>query len=310
MQRTLFNILDAKGLALGMTLILVGLVGLRLHERYFSTEAEILFWDVGQGDSALIQLPFGKNYLIDAGGSFRKGRVGEVLFKELSRKGLLSLEGLILSHPDQDHTEGAFVLFRKLKIQKLFTSTLLETLEPPPSLLTQLKAEAKSRKTELVPIQEKFELSADHSFSLSLQAFSPLKKKNTNNLGLVASLEVYGCRFLFTGDIGKESEKEWLKALEGRVHVLKVAHHGSKTSSHRSFLEKTKPLWAVVSVGKDNRYGHPREEVLRRIRSVQSQVLRTDFHGYVSFKVSPSGKMKCQSAVGPCGEWDCTNSKI
>lgn len=310
MQRLLFNILDAKSLALGMTLILIGLVCFRIYERSYSSQAEVLFWDVGQGDSALLSMPHGKNYLIDAGGGFRRDKVGEVLFKELSRKAVLFLDGFILSHPDQDHGGGAFTLFRKLRFQKMFISKNLENFDPPLSLLTQLKADAKSRQIKVVSIEDTIELSKDPSYSLKLQAFNPPRKKNTNNLSLVALLEIYGCRFLFTGDLEKEAERELLKDLKSPIQVLKVAHHGSKTSSHKKFLERTKPRWSVVSVGKDNRYGHPREEVLRRIRSLQSKLLRTDFHGYVSFKVFPSGKMKCQSALGDCGAWDCKNSKL
>lgn len=290
-----------------MTLILSGLVLFRAYERYFSAEAEVIFWDVGQGDSALIRLPFGKNYLLDAGGGYEGQRIGEVLFQELSRKAILSLDGFILSHPDSDHVLGLFSLLRKVSVRQLYFSKNLEILYPVPGLLTQVIAEAKSRKIPIHDLKEIWNLkTSDYSFDL--QPMLPITKPNSNNLGLVGHLEVYGCRFLFAGDIEKESEALLLKKIVRPYHVVKVAHHGSKTSSHLPFVKKTRPLWSIVSVGAENRYGHPRKEVLRRWRNMKSEILRTDFHGYVSFKVSPQGKINCQSGLGPCGEWDCRNS--
>jgi competence protein ComEC len=288
-----------------ISLILLGLCVFRIYERYFSREAEILFFDTGQGESILLKLPRGKAFLVDLGSSSYPWRVGEEIVRELGRKGILTLDGLVISHPDGDHVGGVFSLFRHISIKSLFYSGALETkLRSPSKLLEQLKAEALSRKTTLSPISE-MQVIKDPDYQLTHTSVVPQKKVTANNLSLVSLLEIYGCRFLLTGDIEKETEQELLKKVLNPVHVLKVAHHGSITSSHREFLEKLRPLHAVISVGEKNRYGHPRKEVLQRIRFFKTKIFRTDFHGFVSYRVFPGGKVRCGNALGSCGEFRC-----
>jgi len=89
------------------------------------------------------------------------------------------------------------------------------------------------------------------------------------------------------------------------VHVLKIAHHGSKTSSSIDFLKGSQPKFAAISVGGENTYGHPHPTVLRRLGDSRTQILRTDRHGYVEFQVSAKGMLHCQTASGFCGEARC-----
>jgi len=290
-----------------ISFILLALLCSRIYERYFSRDGEILFFDTGQGESILLKLPKGKAFLVDAGSSTYPWRIGDEIARELGRKGILSLDGLVITHPDNDHVGGVFSLFRHVSIKSLFYSGALETkLQSPSKLLEQLKAEALSRKTSLNPISE-MQVIKDSDYQLTHTSVVPPKKVTANNLSLVSLLEIYGCRFLFTGDIEKESERELLKQIARPVHVLKVAHHGSITSSHREFLKYMRPLQAVISVGEKNRYGHPRREVLERFRFFKTKVFRTDFHGFVSYRITPQGQVSCKNAIGPCEGFVCND---
>lgn len=283
----------------------MGLCVFRIYERYFSREAEILFFDTGQGESILLKLPRGKAFLVDLGSSSYPWRVGDEIFRELGRKGILQLEGLVITHPDNDHVGGVSSLFRHVFIKSLFYSKTLETnLHPPPQLLERLKAEALSRKATLNPVLGT-EVHRGNDYQLTHYSLVPPKKLSSNNLSLITLLEIYGCRFLLTGDIEKETEKELLHRISKPVHVLKVAHHGSITSTHREFLKKLRPWHAVISVGEKNRYGHPRKEILERLRFFKTKTFRTDFHGYVSYRVTPQGKVSCTNALGSCEGFVC-----
>lgn len=299
---TLFN----HRIALFSTsLVLLVLSVFRVYERYFSPEAEILIFDMAQGESILLKLPFGKTYLIDAGSSTYPLRAGEEIYRELGRKGLLTLDGLVITHPDRDHAGGVSSLFRHVSISQFFYPGSLESvLKTPPRLFSELKAEALSRKSTLHPVSKTLNVKGSH-YQLSHFSLVPKKKITPNNLSLISLLEIYGCRFLFTGDIEKETETEFLKTMSKPVHVLKVAHHGSKTSSSLEFIKTLLPRYAVISVGSDNRYGHPRKEVLERLRFFKTEILRTDFHGFVSFKVTPRGEVFCENANGSCGRFLC-----
>ncbi len=127
----------------------------------------------------------------------------------------------------------------------------------------------------------------------------------TNDKSLVVELEGYRCTALFTGDIEKSAEATLLRRGLKRATLLKVPHHGSKTSSTPGLLQRVKPRWAIISVGQGNTYGHPHSGVLARYVERGIQVLRTDFHGYVRFTINESGSIACQSSLGPCGTYTC-----
>jgi len=293
--------IDSKALFLLLTLALLGLGSARVWDRYFSSSAEILFWDVGQGDSILLKLPWGKSYLLDTGGGWRNSRMGEELAGELADKSLLRLDGLFLSHFDSDHAGGSLGLFRKIQVDEIFYSASLHSLFP--LLLKRIQAEGLSRKIPLRALSQSHSISGK-GFQMKVSPID-IQSKKSNNLGLWIELNVYGCRFLFTGDMEKEAEGVVSQQITPPFHVLKVAHHGSLTSSKRSFLSRVLPAFSVISVGAQNSYGHPKAQVLERLRYFRSQILRTDFHGFISFKVNPTGKLSCTHALGSCGEIQC-----
>ncbi len=286
--------------------MLLGLLLLRLYERYWNPIGVVTFWDVGQGDSVLLQLPFGKNYLIDTGGGRMNPQVGEELFLELGQKGILNLEALVMSHPDEDHISGAFQLLRHLEAKEFWYHGALENIPKKPFTFVRIKSEAKSRGYLLKAFTQD-QAFTDKGYSLKVLPLFPLSSRKMNDLALTAELNLYGCRFVFTGDVESESEKILSAKVGPKVDVLKVAHHGSVTSSSSDFIDSVFTRYAVISVGATNRYGHPRKEVIQRLTKRKIEVLRTDLHGYVEFRVTPEGKMFCKNALGNCGTLDCLN---
>jgi competence protein ComEC len=115
---------------------------------------------------------------------------------------------------------------------------------------------------------------------------------DANNHSVVLLLAAYGKRVLFTGDIEQSAEEQLLQREAPylpAVDVLKVAHHGSKTSTTASFLERTRPRVAVISAGRNNRYGHPSADVLSRLEQAGTAVLRTDRDGAITLTLRPDG---------------------
>jgi competence protein ComEC len=261
----------------------------RLLDRYLSPSLRILFFDVGQGDSALVRFPYGSTMLIDGGRS-----AGErELFLELTRLSILHLDRVVLSHPDQDHGYGLLGILHSMSVGEFWYNPT----ESNPLLRSLLKL-AKPREFRT---QTRFQING-----VDVLAF-PLRHSGarSNNRSLVILLDFNGCRAFFGGDMERQGEKEILSSLVKPLTVLKVSHHGSKTSTTPEFLAHAKPRIAVISVGIHNTYGHPHAQVLRRLSYRHSQILRTDFHGYVSIEMTAHGEVYCETAQGSCGRTRC-----
>jgi competence protein ComEC len=276
------------------------LLGIRVHQRYWGNFT-LTFLDVGQGDAALIQFQGGKTLLIDSGGIFGRSNFGQrTLYPELARKGILQLDYAVLSHPDRDHGHGFLGLFDSMTISEFWYPEVFKRQKHP--LLMELLNRAKTRSKSKG--FEQFSKQSLGGANIELFPMRHLGPKSNNN-SMVALLTYHGCRFLFTGDIEKPAEEQLSKVRLPNITVLKVPHHGSHTSSSVSLLNSLRPRIAVISAGRGNPYHHPHLSVLRRYRQWGSQVLRTDFHGFVEFTVDREGKMTCRSYEGYCGTIQC-----
>jgi len=276
----------------------------RIYARFWNSNLTVIFFDVGQGDCALVQFPKGKTALIDGGGASREWNVGErIVIPELTRRAILSLDHVFLSHPDADHAGGLSAVLRDLSVERLWYNGAFDRDRKPHRLFGELIALSENRRVRREPVFLPVEW-RENGATLSAWV-SPVRQKKTNNRSLLLELNFAGCRFLFTGDIEARAEESLVPGLRGPVTVLKVAHHGSKTSSTDSFLRRTSPRVAVISAGRTNAYGHPHPPVLQRLRRFGAEVFRTDFHGYLQFDVEPNGRLRCQSAQGFCGEMNC-----
>ncbi|TCP32324.1 competence protein ComEC [Scopulibacillus darangshiensis] len=258
---------------------------------------KVTFLDVGQGDSILIELPFHRgNILIDTGGilpfkkpewerkahPFEVGR--DVVLHELKAKGISQIDMLILTHRDYDHIGGFKSLAGKIKIRQIVISDYFQVEKKEEQLFQ--RAAKKGTKIKRVRAGDILKF-GDYQFSV----ISPMDgMEDSNNDSLVVLTDLGGVSWLFTGDLEKEGEMNILTHYRHLpVDILKVGHHGSKTSTTEDWLDELRPKVAIVSVGKRNRYGHPSPEVLDRLENRQMKIIRTDKNGAVQFSFNKKG---------------------
>lgn len=239
-----------------------------LYEVNNRDKLEVVFLDVGQGDSILIKTPYRTEILIDAGkNSIVKRSLGEHLpFYDHK------IDLTISTHLDEDHIGGFkdFLNGYTSDYHVLFSTSTKENIITN-SLWNDLKE--KTVITKKVKRGDRIILGDDIYIDI-LHPKSDENLKNENDKSLVLKLVYLETSFLLTGDISSEVEKELVQIYGEYLDsdVLKVAHHGSSHSSSKDFLDVVKPMYAVISAGKDNRYGHPHDVVIERLKEVQSDV--------------------------------------
>jgi len=235
-------------------------------------QLKVHFLDVGQGDSALIMT--GSNaMLIDAGD---RG-YGSGIVSYLKKQGVKKLDYLILTHPHADHIGGAVDIINAFEIEKIIMPKVEHTTRTFENLLETIKNKG-MRITTPVP-GDGYELG---SARFKILAPNSSGYKSLNDYSVVIRLTFGNTAFLFTGDAESMSESQILsKNFEVKSDVLKVGHHGSATSTSDRFLKSVKPKYAVISVGRGNKYGHPTQEVLERLDSYHVKVYRTDEVGTI-----------------------------
>ncbi|MDE2667928.1 MAG: DNA internalization-related competence protein ComEC/Rec2 [Acidobacteriota bacterium] len=257
-----------------------------------SQELSLTFLDVRQGDCLLASWPNGPHLLVDGGGSWSgtghrsQARatafdVGEqVVAPYLWNRGVRSLEATILTHAHQDHMGGLDFILDNFEVKEFWLGN--STVGPD---LRDLLKKATARGLKIRAFQAGDTLNFHGSQLEFLNPGCGPSDENINNDSLVLRM-TYGRRsFLLTGDI-EEPVEECLAALEADLQsdVLKVAHHGSATSTSSHFLNEVNPVIAVISAGKVNPFGHPHPEVVRRLQTFPLQLLRTDRQGAVTIR--------------------------
>ena len=251
---------------------------------YFNPSFELAIFDVGQGDSLFIEYPHNKgNILIDTGGGTNYQIVLENMIPYFRSKGIASIDYLIISHGDYDHMGEAINLVENFKVKKvIFNCGELNDLEQ-----------------ELIKVLDKKEISyysciKELNIDNNILYFLQTKEyDNENDNSNVIYTELDGYKFMFMGDAGVDKEKGILEKYNiSNIDVLKVGHHGSKTSSGKEFIDEINPKYSVISVGKNNRYGHPNKEVLNNLE--ESKIYRTDQDGSIMFKIK-NNKLKIET---------------
>ncbi|EIM07885.1 ComE operon protein 3 [Planococcus antarcticus DSM 14505] len=256
---------------------------------YLDPRLKVTFLDVGQGDSALIELPHRKGvYLIDSGGllrfdtedfkerkrPFEIGR--QVVAPYLKGNGISSIDTFIISHPDADHAEGAEEIFRLFPIGELH----LTPGSASNALMVELAPDAAEARV-VFP-------GGGSNWAVGETQFTYLSPMDAeyegNNDSLVLLMKAGDYSVLFTGDLEAEGERDLLAPYGDELAgltVLKVGHHGSKTSSSEEFLAALKPALSIFSTGVDNRYGHPSPEVVERFNEMELDTLNTAENGSI-----------------------------
>ena len=243
-----------------------------------SANLQVTYLDVGQGDAALITLPDGRNLMVDCGPKSMHFDAGErIVVPFLKRQGIKEIQTIILSHADADHLGGFPYLLRHLKVHEVWDNGQgKETLlyKDYAHLIDSLKITHRI----FNDYAEVKDFSPVHVYVLHpTDKFLRVNKSDLNDRSLSFKLSYGDIDFLFIGDVERTGES----AMERfgsflQSEVLKVAHHGSNTSSTLDFLKDVKPQIAVISVGKFNKFKHPSDEVLHRLHDLHAKILRTD----------------------------------
>lgn len=204
----------------------------------------VKFFDVGQGDSALIR--YGKyNILVDTGYYDKYNSV----IKYLNSQNIYRLDAVFITHDDSDHSGNVENIMSNIKVNKIYNNVRNNT----------------------------------YNYSnLIIETYKNENGNSVNDRSTVLLVRINDKKVLITGDIEFESEKELVNKNIGNIDILKVAHHGAKTSSSNIFLNHTIPKLSIISVGLNNKYNHPTKDALDRLKNVNSKVLRTDQEGTIT----------------------------
>ncbi len=255
-----------------------------------NTKTTVVFLDVGQGDSILISSG-SQQLLIDG------GKDGKLLLEKFGKYIPFwdrNIETIIESHPDQDHIGG---LVNVLGVYKV--GSILETkMQSESQTYKKLEEEIESKRIKKIEAKKsvsvKFSSGAIAEILYPFETVTDINGKDTNMYSVVVKLTIGENKFLFTGDLPTQQENKILaKNVDIGADFLKVSHHGSKYASSNEFLEKVRPSTAIVSVGKNNSYGHPNQEVLQRLLSRGINIFRTDEMGDIQYDCSALNN-KCQ----------------
>lgn len=220
---------------------------------YLNPFGEIYIIDVGQGDCTLISLPYGQGVmLVDVMGSKYKNIPKDIIMEQLRMRGIRKIDTVLLTHDDYDHSGGLKELQECIPITQIITEK-----------------------------QEKGSI-RNYEFPIVLYDY---QHPDSNENSIITYFDFYGLRVLLMGDAGVEAEAELMKKYPKlEVDVLKLGHHGSKTSSSLPFLHQLQPSLALISAGRNNRYGHPHQEVLEHLKQEHITALMTPKEGGISIK--------------------------
>ena len=234
-------------------------------------EIYVSFIDVGQGDSILIRAK-DNAVLIDGG----EARSREAVMTYLREAGVARLCMVVISHPHSDHIGSLPVILSSVDVGLV----AMPDVEHPTASFENLLEAILNNDLEVV-----FPLSGDSLVAgiINLEVVSPQEfSEDINNSSIVLRLVHGNTAFLFTGDAERQAEELMMQSVSIRADVLKVGHHGSRTSTSQEFLETVNPSIAVISLGTGNRFGHPHPDVIGRLEKFGAEILRTDIHGNIT----------------------------
>ena len=243
------------------------------------------FIDVGQGDAALIMTPHGRAILVDTGGTVGEATdfdIGyRVLLPYLRHYGILEIDYLFLTHGHHDHAGGAAGIAKEVPIKTIilsrenYTQAVVDLIQAAPNSIRI--AAYKGQKMEIDGVVIKI-LHADVGVN---------RGHSSNEVSSVVQVSYGKYSFLFTGDLPVQGEEDMIQSGNDISSVvLKVGHHGARSSSTVEFLKAVDPKYAVISVGRNNSFGHPHEDTIHRLLAQHSKIYRTDQHGAIVFKTN------------------------
>ncbi|MGC6767631.1 DNA internalization-related competence protein ComEC/Rec2 [Enterococcus sp. LJL51] len=286
----IMTLLYYLGKKFSYALLAAGLLLLLLNQKYFFQNGIVAFIDVGQGDSIFIQKPLaGESILIDTGGRLafpkepwqlrhQKSNAAYTVVPFLKSRGVKKLDKVIITHSDTDHMGDLLEINHAIPIHAVYFGAGAEQKKSFQAVLRALR----SKGTRCYPLLAG-ETVLQSSFDLKVLA--PIEVgKGSNDDSVVIQMQIKGRRLLFTGDLEEAGEQQLITNFPTlKTDLLKVGHHGSRTSTSSKFLELIAPTDAVISCGRENRFGHPHEEILSRLKENNIQIYRTDQQGMVYY---------------------------
>lgn len=244
-----------------------------LPKKQASGTLQVYFLDVGQGDSTLIVTPKHQYILIDAGNNDQ----GKNVVKYLTHLGVKTLDVMIATHPDADHIGGLDDVLKAFDVKEVYAPKVSHNTVTFEDFLTAVKNEGRTIKTAKAGVSLELE-------GINAEFLSPINDygDELNDWSAVLKVTYKETSFLFAGDAEYSAEKDMLAGNSNlKADVLKVGHHGSKTSTSKAFADAVSPRYAIISVGKNN-YGHPDSGILARIKNINAVAYRTDKQGTIT----------------------------
>jgi competence protein ComEC len=280
----LLFILIKKRKSVFFILTIISLLFLTFFPEKKISNSSVYFLNVGQGDSSFVETPSCR-FLIDCGGSYKKNNfIGEYivsgfLFKHRVKK----IDGIFISHFHPDHYYGCLRIIKNFNVDKIYIYNSIKKIEG----FKELTSVIDKRKTKIIFLKHGDKVKIGESRIIILHPDKNIVKRVSNNDSLVVKVILGDWKILFTGDLEKEGEKMILTRNEDiKADILKVAHHGSKTSSTEEFIKKVAPAFAVISVGKGNRYHLPSRIIIKRFDKAGIKILQTSEKGGIKFSFS------------------------
>lgn len=259
---------------------------------HFPINGQVTFIDVGQGDSILITTPFPRKvYMIDTGGKLNftgkkiTPQVNKITLPFLKAQGISKIDGLFVSHQDADHVGDLGPLLEQIKIKKLY---MAQGLISNPSFKKRI--DGRVGNTKLIELLAGMQVKEPKINFSVIYPFKAGKGKNEDSLSLVFKLA--NKRWMFTGDLGQDGEKEIMNRYGLQADYFKLGHHGSKTASNPEFLKSLQPKMVFISAGRKNRFGHPHPETLATLKEQQVPWVSTQDCGMISWIYSDFRKPK------------------
>ena len=260
------------------------------------SEMEVHFIDVGQGDATLIRFPNEKIMLIDTGESYESDELITYVEQFMSLCNHYVIDYLVLTHPDADHVGGTRDIVENFEIELAFRPKILsqtESKQYPNSTFAVSQTATYENAISALTENSVEMIYSESGISINeggaqIEFLSPTEESYsaTNNYSAVIKVECDGKSFLFTGDSEALVERELLSSGEDLdVDVLKVSHHGSKSATTEEFLLATTPAYACISVGMDNQYELPNNDVISRIKAAGAQIIMTKDVGSFALSV-------------------------
>ncbi len=268
-----------KGMLVFYATVLISLISFAIPRLTHS----VTFFDIGQGDCALINTPCGKTCLVDTGPD------GDVALATLRSAGINKIDIIFISHADADHSGALESIVKNFPTHKI----VLPRYDIFGESVTKISEIATSAGADVEFADSFTTYNFDGIFAAILSPARNIIYFDENSGSLVINFIIKNHKFLFAGDIDSQTESVIINSRKYvDADVLKVSHHGSKDSSSEYFLNCVSADYSIISAGRDNHYGHPHDETLLRLNNSGTKILRTDLHGDIKFTIDLFGNMR------------------